>query len=57
MNTQPQYPTDLIEAQWQLLICLLPRRKWCSGGRGRPPVPVRQVFNGIVYVTKTGVVQ
>jgi len=54
MNTQPQYPTDLIEAQWQSLIGLLPRRKWQKGGRGRPPVSLRQVFNGIMYLTKTG---
>ncbi len=54
MNTQPQYPTDLVEAQWQLLIPLLPRRKWRPGSRGRPPMKLRQVFNGIVYLTKTG---
>jgi putative transposase len=54
MNTQRQYPTDLTEMQWQLLIHLLPKRKWRPGGRGRPPVNLRQVFNGILYLTKTG---
>ncbi len=54
MNTQRQYPTDLIEAQWQLLLTLRPKRKWHPGGPGRPPVNLRQVFNGIVYLTKTG---
>lgn len=54
MNTREQYPTDLIESQWQLLIRLLPQRKWRPGGRGRPPVNLRQVFNGIWYLTKTG---
>ena len=64
MNTQRQYPTNLIETQWQLLLTLLPKPKWRFGCRGRPPVCVRtrtgrpvnlrQVFNGILYLTKTG---
>ena len=54
MNTLRQYPTDLIEAQWQLLLTLLPKRKWHPGSRGRPPVPLREGFNAIVYVTQTG---
>jgi len=54
MNTQRQYPTDLVEGQWQLLITLLPNRKWRPGRRGRPPANLRQVFNGILYLTKTG---
>jgi len=54
MNTHRQYPTNITEAQWQLLIPLLPKRKWQKGGPGRPPVNVRQVFNGILYLTKTG---
>ncbi len=37
---------------WQQLILLLPKRKWRKGGSGRPPA--RQVFNGILYLTKTG---
>lgn len=54
MNTHRQYPTDLIEMQWQLLLTLLPARKWRVGGPGRPPVNIRQVFNGILYLTKSG---
>lgn len=54
MNTHPQYPTDLKEAQWQLLIALLPKRKWHKGGSGRPPCDIRQIFNGIFYLNKTG---
>ena len=54
MNTQRQYPTNLIETQWQLLLTLLPKPKWRFGCPGRPPVNLRQVFNGILYLTKTG---
>jgi len=54
MSDQPHYPTDLTEEQWQLLRPLLPARKWCPGRPGRPPCDLRQVINGIWYVTKTG---
>ena len=64
MNTHRQYPTclpsirrrqaNVTQAQWQLLIPLLPKRKWRKGGPGRPPANVRHVFNGILYITKTG---
>ena len=54
MNTQRQYPTNLTETQWQLLFTLLPKPKWRLGCPGRPPVNLRQVFNGILYLSKTG---
>ena len=54
MNTRRQYPIHVTEAQWQLLIPLLPKRTWRTGGPGRPPVQVRNVFQGILYLTKTG---
>ncbi len=54
MNTPREYPTNVTEAQWQLLIPLLPKRKWRKGSRGRPPVNLRNVFDGILYLTKTG---
>ena len=54
MNTQRQYPTNLTETQWQLLLRLLPKPKWRSGYPGRPPVNLRWVFNGILYLSKTG---
>jgi transposase len=49
MSTTPYYPTDLTEAQWTLLLALLPARKWRPGGPGRPPCDLRQVLNGIFY--------
>ncbi len=37
MNTPEQYPTDLIQAQWELIAPWLPKPKWRKGGPGRPP--------------------
>ena len=55
MSADPHYPTDLSDAQWDLLCSLLPPRAWTPGGRGRPPsVDQRQVVNGILYLIKTG---
>ena len=54
MSTMQYYPTDLTEAQWTLLLALLPARKWHPGGPGRPPCDLRQVLNGIWYLLKTG---
>jgi putative transposase len=54
MSTDPQYPTDLTDAQWQLIEPLLPTQQWQPGGRGRPPVDRRRVINGIFYLKKTG---
>ena len=54
MSTRVKYPTDLTEAQWQILSPLLPPQKWRAGKPGRPPCSRWQVINGILYVTKTG---
>lgn len=54
MSPHPQYPTDLTDTQWQLILPLLPPQKWHPGGPGRPPCDRRQVLNGILYLTKTG---
>jgi putative transposase len=54
MSTKRHYPTDLTEAQWALLLTLLPARKWRPGGPGRPPCDLRRVMNGILYLRKTG---
>lgn len=54
MSTTPYYPTDLTEEQGQLLLALLPVRKWRPGGPGRPPYDLRCVINGILYLLKTG---
>ena len=44
------YPSDLTDAQWQVLEPLLPTHKF-----GRPRVvDIREVINAIVYVLCTG---
>jgi len=54
MSTTQYYPTDLTEAQWTLLLALLPARKWRPGGPGRPPCDLRGVLNGLWSLLKTG---
>jgi putative transposase len=55
MSADSHYPTDLTDAQWELLQSMLPPRAWRPGGRGRPPeVDLRQIINGILYLNKTG---
>jgi putative transposase len=54
MSTRRYYPTELTEAQWALLLTLLPARKWRPGGPGRPPCDLRRILNGILYLLKTG---
>jgi putative transposase len=46
------YPTDLSEAEWQILEPLLPKQKT---KRGRPRErPWREILNAIFYVTRSG---
>jgi putative transposase len=45
------YPTDLTDAQWHVVEELLPT----PHGPGRPrTVDLREVVNGLMYVTRTG---
>jgi putative transposase len=44
------YPSDVTDAQWQVISKLLPPKK----KRGRPPVDRREVINAIFYVNRTG---
>ena len=46
-----RYPSDLSDAEWQLVELLIPPAK--RGGRKRT-VNVREVLNGIFYVLSTG---
>ena len=50
MNRLP-YPTDLTDAQWQLIEPHLPPRP--TRGR-RPKYDRRELFNAILYVDRTG---
>ena len=46
-----RYPSDLTDAQWELVEPHIPPEKW--GGRTRA-VPMREVVNGILYLSRTG---
>jgi hypothetical protein len=48
-----RYPSDLTDAQWQVIAPGLP--EYVPGRRGRPPVwPGRRTVEGILYVDRTG---
>jgi putative transposase len=48
---RPRYPSDVTEAQWELIQPLIPAAK--PGGRRRE-VNMREIINGIFYLTRTG---
>lgn len=50
MERKP-YPSDLTDAQWELVGPQIPPERW--GGRTRA-VAMREVVNGILYLTRTG---
>ena len=52
--TRPPYPSDLTDAQWELLAPLLPPAR-PPGQRGRPrTTDLREVVNAIIYITRAG---
>jgi putative transposase len=51
MAAEQLYPTDLTDAQWEVLAPLVPPPK--PGGRPRR-VEMRRVINAILYVDRTG---
>lgn len=54
MSTVGHYPTDVSDAQWEVLQRVLSPPTWRPGGPGRKPMDLRRVIDGIVYVNKTG---
>lgn len=50
-TTRKAYPTDLTDAQWELIAPLLPPAK--HGGRPRT-VNLREVVNTVLYLNRTG---
>jgi transposase len=44
MSTAGHYPTDVSDAQWEVLEPLLPKPKWRPGGPGRKPLALRRVL-------------
>jgi putative transposase len=54
MTTRKTYPSDLTEAQWQLIQPLLPCER-AEGAEGRPrEYPWREIVNAILYLARTG---
>jgi transposase len=53
MRLARSYPSDLTDAQWQVIVPHLPVRT--PGGRGRPRVwPLRTVIEAILYLDRAG---
>ncbi|MFD0484179.1 transposase, partial [Kineococcus sp. GCM10028916] len=44
------YPSDLTDAEWELIKPLLPQQ----GRMGRPRQDLREVLNGIFYIVDNG---
>ena len=49
--TRRAYPSDLSDAEWQVIAPLIPPAK--PGGRPRE-VDMREIVNGIFYITRSG---
>ena len=48
-----RYPSDLTDAQWQVIAAHLPGH--VAGGRGRPRIwPARRIVEAILYLDRTG---
>jgi len=45
---------ELTDKQWEIIEPILPKSKSKPGKRGRPPVNKRAVFNGILWILRTG---
>ena len=45
------YPSDLTDAQWELLAPFIPE---ASANATGPTIPRREIVNGILYVLRTG---
>ena len=48
-----RYASDLTDDQWNLIEALLPQKDLSKGGRPRI-WPLREIFNAIFYIEKTG---
>ena len=54
MSPERRYPTDLTDAQWDIIEPLLPIYEQAGPG-GRPPIhSKREIVNAIFYITRTG---
>ena len=54
MSTTCHYPTDVSDAQWEVLQLVLPPPTWRPGSPGRKPMDLRRGIHGLFSVHKTG---
>lgn len=54
MSATDHYDSDLSDEQWEVFESLRPKRKWKPGGPGRPPIDLRGVVNGLLYLNTAG---
>ena len=54
MGEREHYATNVSDEEWELMKPLLPAPKKQLGGPGRPPLDLRKVLDGILYVNRTG---
>jgi transposase len=52
-STRTPYPTDLTDAQWEILAPLIPE---VSPNTTQETIPRREIVNGVLYVLRTGCV-
>ena len=45
---------ELTDKQWDIIEPVLPKSKSKPGKRGRPAVDKREVFNGVLWILRTG---
>jgi putative transposase len=50
-NNRKRYPSDLTDAQWELLAPFIPE---VSPNTTQETIPRREIMNGILYVLRTG---
>ena len=50
-STRKAYPSDLTDAQWDLLAPLIPET---SPNATQDTIPRRELVNGVLYVLRTG---
>ena len=49
--TRKPYPSDLTDAQWEILTPFIPEP---AADSPRQPIPRRELVNGIMYLLRTG---
>lgn len=52
MTARAPYPSDLTDAEWELIRDLVPQPR---PGPGHEPIDRREILNGIFYVNRTGI--